>query len=152
MYPWVARISPSYAWSKGLNVIEWVWWRHQRASFQPCLGTSTLSPPLTTIKTNSVWTMHFVAGISSLDLKMPEILASQIVLYQFTECHERAWRMNISWSWLNFFAMLGIERKPLKISKVTNMVPGGTRSTARTVWVTRGPVLKIALNMISVFT
>jgi len=34
--------------------------------------------------------MHFVAGISSLDLKMPEILASQIVLYQFTECHERA--------------------------------------------------------------
>jgi len=35
----VAGISPSWAWSKGLITVGWVWWRHQRVPFQPCLGS-----------------------------------------------------------------------------------------------------------------
>ena len=46
-YPWVARLSPSQAWSKGFIRVGWVWWRHHRAPFSVLpRAPPTLKPPL----------------------------------------------------------------------------------------------------------
>jgi len=48
----VVRISPSYAWWKGLITVGWTWWRHQRA---PYSALPRPPNPTSTTEQDQVW-------------------------------------------------------------------------------------------------